>query len=96
MKLTTPVLARVIPSDPYRSVVLVSGSLILAECNGSSKNEVSAEIAKRINFHDDLVRCLRDMAAAGDDQIAAFRERANMLLDQLEQAPCAPQDPSQS
>ena len=46
---------RTVESDPYRTVVIHSGALILAECNGSSKADVATEIAHRCNAHNRLL-----------------------------------------
>ena len=46
---------RTIESDTYRTVVIHSGAMILAECNGSSKADVAAEIARRCNMHNKLL-----------------------------------------
>ncbi len=51
---------RVVESDPYRTVCIVSddhaGQLILAECNGSGKAEVAAEIVRCCNERPTLRR----------------------------------------
>jgi predicted ABC-type ATPase len=60
-------IARTIPTDPYRSVVLMDGILILAECNGSGKDEVAAEIAKRCNNFDAMLDALEIIAAGNTD-----------------------------
>ena len=57
---------RTIESDPYRTVVIHSGAMILAECNGSSKADVAAEIARRCNMHNKLL----DRFSANEELLA--------------------------
>lgn len=73
---------RTIPTDPYRSVVLMDGILILAECNGSGKEEVAQEIAKRCNSFDTMLEALHIIAVGNTDpdrMVALAQQALNTL-----------------
>lgn len=76
---------RVIESDPYRSVVIHAGCLVLAECNGSQKQEVADEIVKRCNAYPKLLQLISD---ARDDlvQLAFCEEGLDELIEELTEA----------
>ena len=76
---------RVIESDPYRSVVIHEGCLILAECNGSQKQEVADEIVKRCNAYPKLLQLISDTRNKLV-QLAFCEEGLNELIEELTKA----------
>lgn len=82
---------KVIQSDPYRSVVLHSGALILAECSGSQKQNVANEIKMRCNHHQELfdaLESLTNMAASFPTELHAQHPdvvRAKAILELINQ-----------
>ncbi len=76
---------RVIESDPYRSVVIHAGCLVLAECSGSQKQEVADEIVKRCNAYPKLLQLISD---ARDElvQLAFCEEGLDELIEELTEA----------
>ena len=61
--------------------MLTNGCLIFAECNGSGKQEVAEEIARRCNEYDRLVGlCERSLRALHEDDFPSLRQELRDAL----------------
>lgn len=54
--------------DPSLSTMLLSedGSLIIAECSGSQRKKIAAEIAMRCNLHQELIDTLAEIVGQAE------------------------------